>query len=252
MESVNTAGSGTSESPRAARMAERQGGGLDFRLAASLDEVIAAWKLVYNAYLRSGLITANAQEIHTNPGAVQEGTAVVVGALRGEVCATISAYLDRSDGLPLDAIYSTQLGELRSKGHRLVEVGLLADRRARISRSFEATLRLMKFAYFWGLHNGMTDIVIGVHPHHSVFYQRVFGFELLGEESTCPWVNHAPVVPLQLPLRMVDDLSGAPRGLRFFMQEPLQMTDFHGRFVPTAEATRGTIIEDRLHEIITH
>jgi hypothetical protein len=245
-----TARSGTSDDPRVAELAMRQGSGLDFRLAVTLEEVIKAWQLVYRAYLRSELILPNRQEIHTNPGAVQEGTVVVVGTLEEEICATISAYLDRSDGLPLDAIYAAELGALRARGHRLVEVGLLADRRAKLSRSFEATLRLMKFAYFWGLLNGMTDIVIGVHPHHSGFYQRVFGFDLVGEESCCPWVNNAPVVPLQLALRMVEDLGGAPRGLRFFMQEPLDGSHFKGRFAPTPAAIEGTIIEARLNEMI--
>jgi N-acyl amino acid synthase FeeM len=250
MASVDTARRASRRDYGATDNAQRRGSGLDFRVATSLDEVIAAWKLVYRAYLRAGLIPPNAQEIHTNPGVIQQGTAVVVGMLGGEVCATISAYLDSPDGLPLDAVYATELAELRAKGHRLVEVGLLADRRAKLSRSLEATLRLMKSAYFWGLLNGMTDIIVGVHPHHSGFYQRIFGFQVVGEESTCPWVNGAPVVPLRLKLEMVERSNTAPRGLRYFMNEPLELSEFDGRFIPDPDAIRGTLIESRLGEIL--
>ncbi len=249
MVSVNAAARGVEQTFRAASNAERRGGGLDFRVATSLDEVIAAWQLVYRAYLRAGLILPNLHGIHTNPGAVQSGTAVIVGVLRGEMCATISGYLDTAEGLPLDAVYAPELAELRAEGHRLVEVGLLADRRANLSRSLEATLRLMKFAYFWGALNGMTDIVVGVHPHHSRFYQRIFGFTLIGEEGACPWVNRAPVVPLRLELGAVEDLNSAPRGLRFFLRDPLEISVFGGRFVPTLEAVRGTPAETHLQEI---
>lgn len=220
--------------------------GLAFHLAGEIETVIEAWRLVYRAYLRAGLIGENPYGIHLVPRAVHPLTGVGVGCLDGNVCATISAYLDRSGGLPLDAVYPAELDRLREEGRTLVEVGLLADRRGDLSRSLDATLDLMKYGFFHGLHQGGTDLVIGVHPHHARFYQRIFAFEPFGAESTCPSVNHAPVVGLRLDLASTLMLEPLPKGLRYFVESPLGMESFEGRLELTPDRVRGTVIEEFL------
>lgn len=219
--------------------------GLDFRPARTIDEVLSAWRLVHDAYVRSGLIEPNPHGVHLTPRAIHPETIVGVGMLEETVSATISGYVDvdAGPGLPLDEVYPELLGRLREEGRVLMEVGLLADRRADLGRSLDATLALMKQAFFHGIHRGATDLVIGVHPHHVRFYERLFAFEVFGEESTCPMVNDAPVVGLRLDLAPKLMLEPLPRGLRYFVDCPVEREEFAGRFVPTPEAIRGTPIE---------
>jgi len=57
--------------------------GLDYRIANDLNDVVAAWHLVYQRYLLAGLIDPNEQEIHATPHAIQEQSLVAIGSING-------------------------------------------------------------------------------------------------------------------------------------------------------------------------
>ena len=61
----------------------------------------------------------------------------------------------------------------------------------------------MTFIYGHNIHRA-TDFLIEVNPRHMLFYQRMLGFELFGEEKICPRVN-APAVLLRLDLAYADE-----------------------------------------------
>src|SRR5699024_10577737 len=119
----------------------------------------------------------------------------------GETRSTLTLIGDNPAGLPLDSVYREQLDGLRRRGRRPVEVGLLADRRRRASRSAAALFSMMRWAAYFTLHVQYTDIVIGVHPHHARFYMHCFGFEKLAAPTRYPLVRDNPVIPLRLPLQ---------------------------------------------------
>ena len=213
---------------------------LQFRPVRDLDETMRAWALVYHSYLMAGLIGENPLEIHTVPSAIRPESLVVIGTIRDDIGATITCYPDLPGTLPLDTIYPMEMAALRAEGGVLTEVGLLADRRVALQRSIEAKLDLLRWVFFYGVQSGQTHRVIGVHPHHAKFYERMFGFEAFSTESTCPFVNHAPVIGLQLDLQRALDGDRPPRGIRHFKQDPLGPGDYEGRYRFLAPEAVGT------------
>jgi hypothetical protein len=201
-----------------------------FTVASTCEEVLEAWQLVYEIYLRTGLIDPNPFQVHTVPQAVGPHAVVAIGRLDGQAISAISAYTDSQAGLPLDSVYEAELNELRNKGRRLAEVGLFADRREHINRSIEGILELMRFGFFYATYHRCDHIVIGVHPTHSMFYKRIFGFEQIGEQRNYCTVKNNPVILHRLDLDPAIQRHPQPRGLTSFAKNPVPDAVFHGRY----------------------
>lgn len=223
---------------------DRPGAGLHFEPAATLPDVIDAWSLVYDAYFRAGLIRGNPYGVHTVKHAIQSNSTVIRGRIEGRTVCTISAYFDQPNvGLPLDQVYPDELGSLRDQGRTLMEIGLFADRRKHIERSIEALLELIRQVYYFGVHFGTTDGVIGVHPRHAAFYRRMIGFEPIGEEKTYALVNDRPVVLLRLDWQDKCKQPHLPRGLRYFRDNPLPPQTYAQRCVLNEHRIAGSPIQ---------
>lgn len=222
------------------------GTGLRFAVARKYAEVLEAWQAVYLAYRRAGLIDENPYGIHTVPQAIGPHAAVILGLLGPQIVTTLTAMLDSPLGLPLDCVYRNELDQMRREGRRLCEVGIFADRRAHLARSLASLLELMRYAFFYAVCHDCTDIVIGVHPHHSPFYRRAFAFVPFAPTGRHPTVNDNPVVPLRLDLTEKLKLNPLPRGLAYFMERPLEKKAFEGRFDFAPERIRGTLLEQFL------
>lgn len=222
--------------------------GLSFTVARSVDEVIEAWRLVHREYARTRLIHPNRHGIHTHGHAVHPGTAVIVGKIRSLIVSTMSVYVDRPQGLPLDSACHAAMQSLRRDGRRLVEMGLFADRREKIARSYPALLNLMRHAYYYSLHRGATDIVIGVHPRHAEFYRRLFGLVPFGEPTVCPHVNDRPMVPLRIDIHEQLANPKPPTGVAFITGKPIEPEVYAQRVRLDAPTLAGTTVERYLVE----
>lgn len=220
----------SAETAMLAEQLERCGTGLVFQCAKNHDDVVAAWQLVYTAYRRKKLIHPNRHRLHTTPYATGAHSAIFTGYIGPVVVSTMTGILDNSIGLPLDRVYRNELDELRAQGRKLMEISLFADRRENLARSSAALLQLMRWVWHWGMLEGVTDFVIGVHPRHARFYSRAFGFEPAGPERVYPAVNDHPVVYLrgEPTVQLVRDPM--PRGLEFFAQNPINPAELAGRY----------------------
>ena len=210
--------------------------------ATTLHQVESAWRLVYDRYSQMGLINENPFGIHAVPGAVGEHACVIWGPDGNNVGYTMTLFRDNPMGLALDSVYAAELDALRSKGRRLLEVGMLADRRQSAARGAGALFSMMRWAIYYGLHSDLTDIVIGVHPRHAQFYVRCYGFEEFAEPTSYPLVRDNPVVPLRLRLREGLAKDVLPRGLADARDNPIPASAFAGRFQFTPEQLRGSRI----------
>jgi len=211
--------------------------------ATSLEQVESAWRLVYDRYSQMGLIDENPFGIHAVPTGVGQHACVIWGKAEGpDVCYTMTLFRDNPMGLALDDVYPRHLDELRRKGRRLLEVGMLADRRKCASRGAAALFGMMRWAIHYGLHTDLTDILIGVHPRHAQFYVRCYGFEQFAAETSYPLVRNNPVVPLRL--RLLEELAKGelPRGLADARNNPLPSSEFLHRFAFEASQLRGSLI----------
>ena len=238
---------------RSARKQAAERSGLSFTVAASLEDVLDAWTLVHDSYVRAGLIHVNPAGLHTVPHAVQSRSVVMCGRIGNLTVSTLSGYFDRSDknrpdkpGLPLDAVYADELNKLRRNKRILMEIGLFADRREHIERSTEALLELMRYVCHFGVAHGATDGIIGVHPRHARFYTRLLDFDQIGPVRTYSLVKDHPVVLLRLDWRNKVQRQKLGRGLRYFRDNPVTAEQFAQRFLLTAQSIAGSPIEQFL------
>jgi hypothetical protein len=216
--------------------------------ATSLEQVEAAWRLVYDRYTQMGLINENPFGIHAVPGAVGPHACVIWGPEGPDVGYTMTLFRDSAMALSLDSVYPRELDELRGQGCRLLEVGMLADRRQSASRGVGALFSMMRWAIYYGLHTDLTDIVIGVHPRHAQFYVRCYGFEQFAPETSYPMVRNNPVVPLRLRLREGLATDVLPRGLADARDNPIPASAFSHRFAFEPEQLRGSLIAEFLKD----
>ena len=211
--------------------------------ATSLAQVESAWRLVYQRYSQMGLIEENPYGIHTVPTAVGQHACVIWGPEGPEVGYTMTLFRDNPMvGLALDSVYARYLDELRRKGRRLLEVGMLADRRQSSSRGVVALFSMMRWAIHYGLTTDLTDIVIGVHPRHAEFYIRCYGFEKFAPPTSYALVRNNPVVLLRLRLHEALAKEVLPRGLADAHDNPIPGSAFSRRFAFEPEQLRGSLI----------
>lgn len=204
--------------------------GLHYRAARTPDEVADAWNLVHDAYVRAGLIEGNPYQIHTYPRVLDDEFVVIIGEIQGVIVSTLSAYVgDCLDSLPLESIFGYEIQTLRQEGRRLLELGLFADRRQHIFRSFDSLLELMRYTTYFGLTQGCTDAVIGVHPEHVGFYKRILGFEHRGEIKPHPGVQGNPAVLMHLDWQKQVSRETLPRGIQYFVDHPLDHAAYADR-----------------------
>lgn len=200
----------------------------EFAVASSVSDVICAWSLVHDAYTRIGLIDTNKFSLHTVSQAVSPATSVIIGSMNDAPVSTLSIIHEGAQQIPLQNVYPRELDSLRKQGRKLLEVGLLADRREHISRAMVAIFEMMRFV-FWRSYLTHTDIVIGVHPHHAGFYINSFGFEPIGQQSTHPTVKDHPVLPMRLDIHTVLKSDAVPKRLTQYLNNPLPDDAFDHR-----------------------
>jgi hypothetical protein len=167
----------------------------------SPDELERALRLVHDNYVRMGYMPPHPSGMRITPHHALPQTRTFVGLVDDEVTSTVSLFFDGPLGLPLDEVFPEPLADLRDRGLRLGEVGLLADRRAELKRAIPALLRMMKHV-FWTARNAPLDaLVIAVRPHHAGFYRKLLCFEQLAGPRPHPDVQDAQALLLELDLK---------------------------------------------------
>ncbi len=212
----------------------------EFGVARTHREVVDCWRLVHECYTESGLINPNPFNLHTSLQAVSPDTVTIYGKTHSRIDATLTVISDGPQGLPLDKVYKATLDQLRNHGHKLVEVGLLADARVEISKSLDQSFGTMRYAVCAAVEAG-ADIVIGVHPRHAGFYTRMVGMDVIGQLSQHPTVNNRPVVLMKLDISRMR-LEPLPRLLRYIKANPVDPAEFDERYrFGKASMTRSVI-----------
>ncbi len=166
-------------------------------------ELQQALELVHENYVRCGYMEPAASGLRIHKHYALPSTRTFVATLRDQVISTVSLFFDSKLKLPLDDLYGDKLDPFRKAGLRIVEVGMLADRREALTRGLDMVLRLMKHAFWEAASQGAQEMVIVVNPRHAAFYSRLLCFETLGDERSYQSVGGAPAVLLRLNLERV-------------------------------------------------
>jgi hypothetical protein len=169
---------------------------LDYRIARTFTDRCAAFRLVYGAYLRSGLGVPNRYEMRVTPYHLLPTTEIFVAKSPQEMMFTMSLVMDGELGLPMESVYGPEVVERRQRGLRFAEVSCLADRHGERSEFLPIMVKLGRLLVQYSHRQGLDELLIAVHPKHARFYRRFMGFEVIGEERSYPTVRNRPAVAL--------------------------------------------------------
>lgn len=181
----------------------KSAGGKVYKIACSRNEWEAAFRLVYDAYVQSGLIAANDYEMRVTPFHLIPTTQVFVACRNESVVGTLSLVEDNRWGVPLESVYPQQVQQLRDDGFRFGEVTCLADSGTPSRCALTVVMKLMGLMAQFASRNGIQKLIIGVHPRHAGFYKRLAAFEAAGPTKAYPAVTNHPVIPMVLDLENV-------------------------------------------------
>lgn len=185
-------------------------GTLEVSLAREVSDQLAAYQLLYAAYLRAGLCADNALQMRVTPFHALATTEVFVVKCGGQVISTLTMVADGHMGLPMETMYAEEANELRDLGHRLAEIGCLADRRSEPARFVNVFGELARLVCQVAEARGIDALVIAVHPRHARYYQRALGFRPFAPIKNCPYVQSNPAIALMLDFKRVRESKFAP------------------------------------------
>jgi hypothetical protein len=190
--------------------------GLTYRAAASMVEREQAFRLVYDAYLESGLVVANRPQMRILPHHLLSTTEMFVALDYEQVVSTVTLVRDGELGLPMEEIYPEQIAAQRLLGKHLGEVSCLASI---ANLNLRVCLELFRVMVQAARQRGIDALLVAIHPKHERFYRRYLAFEALGGRTGYPSVCNNPAVALLLDFQRID--IERPANWQRFFGEPL-------------------------------
>ncbi len=187
-----------------AQLPEKTTADVIHKIAATRDERSAAFRLVYDSYLRAGLGEPNEHQMRVTPYHLLPTTEIFIATCDEKVIFTMSLMIDGQLGLPMEVAYGPEIEARRLQGLRLGEVSCLADRRSQFKRFFPIFLRVCRLLVHYAKRRGLDEILLAVHPKHARFYERFMAYQPIGEQTAYPTVRNHPAVALCLNFDRVD------------------------------------------------
>lgn len=180
---------------------------ISFKIASNASEKKRSQELVFAMYQESGYAHEDSPANDFNTYLSGDCAVTVIAARdSGEIVGTISLVIDSSFGLPMGAIFESELNRLRAKDHRLAEVCQLAT----IEQKNPAVLMgLYREIFSKAYEMGVTHLCFTINPKHETFYKDI-GAQQLAAEKAYPAVKNAPAVPYYLHLDTMQSAGTSP------------------------------------------
>lgn len=169
---------------------------ITYKLATTKDELEAAFRLVYRAYVGVGLQASNEVGLRFSKYHLLPSTKVLLAIHRPElnqeesdfaqveqrkkIVGTLTLVLDSQMGLPMEAICKKTVETFRQAGRKPAEVVALAIHPR--FRGINNTLRLFRLMAHYARHGGVTDLGASVTQRHERFYRDMLLFTPVGEK----------------------------------------------------------------------
>jgi hypothetical protein len=163
-------------------------------------EFEGAFRCIYRSYLARGLTPNNRYEMRLTRHHLLPTTRVLIAKIGSQVVGTLSVVENEPIGVPISSAFRPQVDELSRGCDRIAEATCLAAAKVPIN-GLELVHGLLGLAAQTASRQGITRILIAVHPRHVSFYERAVGFRVFGSERRYPSVGGRPAVALQLNLR---------------------------------------------------
>ncbi len=181
--------------------------GVVYKIADCQEEREAAFRLIHDAYMKSGLMEPNAAGMRVTPHHCLPTTDLFVAYHGDQLIYTMSLISDDAMGLPLERVYEGEVNALRqSSGDYLAEVSCLAAREGHFPRGrmYQVFVRLAGLMVQSARENGVERLLIACHPRHARFYKNFLGFKQFGEQLNYSVVKNHPAVACQHDFALLD------------------------------------------------
>jgi len=168
---------------------------MNIKIARTDSEWRQAFALLKIRFEENDLIPKSDKQYYFRSWDSLPNTTLFIAREQDQVIATTTLVWDQPYlGLPVDSVYKKEVDYFRTKNLRVAEGGMIATVNGLgYKQALQATVGIVKLgiAYFF---DQQGDILISsAHPKHNKFYQKKFGFELLGTEKDYPDRNNKPV-----------------------------------------------------------
>lgn len=181
--------------------ADKKSNDFVIKIANTLEEREAAFRLAYEVYLSKGYIKPNFNQILTYPyDKDPESTILIILDSQKNVVGSVTLVFDNSTKLPAEKIFGTEIQSIKTNGEKLVELcRLVISPHYRNSKEILVLLfnYLIIYSYFIKNFDGL---VVEVHPKHKNYYKNLLKFDEIGSEKFCPQVQGTIGVLMHLPL----------------------------------------------------
>jgi N-acyl-L-homoserine lactone synthetase len=171
------------------------------KIANTLQEREAVFRLGYQIYLEKGFIKSNTQEWLIQQYDFDPETIIlIVQDQEKNLVGSVTLVFDGATQLPAEKIYGKEINRLKNPGNKLVELSrLIINPRYRNAKEVLVLLFNYLGIYSFQIKN-YTSLIIQVNPRHKNYYKSLLNFDEIGNEKACPMVQNAPAVLLHLPL----------------------------------------------------
>ena len=198
--------------------------------ASSLEYRLGAFKLIYTAYITAGLCDVNEYELRVIKHQLLSTSQIFVHVQDDKIISTVTYVGDSINLLPMDTVFHEEIANLRLSGQTPAEISCLATKgnHSGFLSSFRGLTKLM--AQYARL-QGTTCFVIVVHPRHSLFYERYFGFKTLSNE-----IKPYKGVKENLAMSLILDLNAIDKDKPWYWEEYFgDKTDLQPYIIPKEE-----------------
>ena len=184
-------------SPLVVKPADKE---FSIKIANTLEEREAAFKLGYQIYLEKGYIKPNPNEwLVRNFDLNRETVILIVKDKEQNIAGTATLVFDGFSKLPAEKVYSEEISHLRNSKLKTAELCRLA-----ISSDYrnakEILVLLFNYAAIYINQVKKYDgLAIEVTPRHKNYYKALLNFDEIGIAKPCPQVQNTVGVLLYLP-----------------------------------------------------
>ncbi len=181
-----------------------------FRPALSPDDYTTCFRLLHDVYVQAGLSDPSSTAMRIIPHHSNPSSKVFIGFYEEPDSKqipvyTVSLFPDSDDGLPMDAVFNSELDGLRKQGRKIVEVGCLASNPGFRMQNMNIPMLGNRVVHEYAANYlDMDDLVITVHPKHVWVYRDILLFEPMAQVNAYAYVKNNPAVAMRLNLRTAE------------------------------------------------
>lgn len=174
---------------------------LTIKIANTLEEREATFRLAYQVYLDKGYLNQNGNEwLVQNYDAHRDTVVLIVKDKQKNIAGSLTIVFSASSKLPAEKIYREEIKYLTDSGKKIAEISrFVISPDYRNSKEILVLLFNYLFIYIQSVKK-YDGLAIQVNPRHMNYYKALLSFDEIGGEKPCPQVQNAPAVLLYLSI----------------------------------------------------